>query len=206
MTESENLASNPPEELTSVPSTESDNAAIIAVKNYTLASFAPALLPMPLVDLTALTGIQLKMLHRLCEIYGVNFTNEMARASIISLVGSVLPVLAAPMLASVVKFIPIVGQVSGVASMLVFSAAATHALGMVFVRHFEQGGDLSNFEATTAKAYFKEEFEKGKQIALELRDKANETVQKVQQMATSPATSPTTGDSSAPNSSSSGTA
>ena len=85
--------------------------SILLVKNYTMASLAPAVFPVPLLDLAALTGIQLKMLHGLSQVYGVEFTSEMARASIVSLVTSVLPVAVTPLLASLVKFIPGVGQV-----------------------------------------------------------------------------------------------
>ena len=148
------------------------DASIVLVKNYTLASLAPAVLPLPLVDLAVLSGVQLKMLHALSQLYGLEFSTEISRAAIASLVTSVLPVAASPVMASLVKFIPGVGQAAGVASMLVLGGASTHALGMVFVRHFEDGGDFTNFDAQVAKAYFQEEFEKGKQIALELKDKA----------------------------------
>ncbi|BAP57070.1 GTPase [Thioploca ingrica] len=146
--------------------------SVILIKNYTIASLAPAVFPFPLLDLAALTGIQLKMLHSLSKVYGVEFSAELGKATIASLVASVLPVAVTPLLASLVKFIPGVGQVSGVASMLILGVASTHALGMVLVRHFEDRGDFSNFDAQTAKAYFEEEFEKGKQIAAELKQQA----------------------------------
>ncbi len=145
----------------------------LLVKNYTMGSLAPAVFPFPLIDLAALLGIQLKMLNDLCAIYQVEFSEKLGRASIISLVSSVLPVAASPLLASLVKFIPGVGQLSGVASMLLLAGASTHALGMVFIRHFEQGGSLDDFDANTMKGYFMEEFEKGKQVATELKEKVS---------------------------------
>ena len=161
-----------------VPETDQSHrdASVIIVKNYTIASLAPAIFPVPLLDLATLTGIQLKMLHSLSKVYGVEFSAELAKTTTTSLMTSGLPVATTPMLASLVKFIPGVGQVSGVASMLILGVAATHALGMVFVRHFENKGNFSNFDAQAAKAYFDEEFEKGKQIATELKQQAQKNL------------------------------
>lgn len=143
--------------------------SLLIVKNHTLGSLVPAVFPVPLLDLIALSGIQTKMIHALCGVYGVEFSAGMSRAALTSLVSSVLPMAVAPALASLVKAIPVVGQLSGVASMLVLGGAATHALGVVFVRHFEEGGTLADFDARIVKDYFKEEFEKGKRIVLDLK-------------------------------------
>lgn len=182
------------QEAAATPKTTPHDESIIVVKNYTMSSLAPAMFPFPLVDLAALSAIQLKMLHSLSELYQVEFSNEMGKAAITSLVSSVFPVAITPLLASMVKIIPGLGQAAGVASMLVLGGAATHALGMVFIRHFEAGGDFSNFEAQVAADYFKEEFEKGKQIAMELKDYAEKQIQA--HKTTSPATPPAeeTGD------------
>jgi len=163
MTESSNAQE------TAAPRPSHHEQSMVVVKNYTLGALVPAVIPIPLVDLVALIGIQTKMVHSLTQVYGVEFSEQMSRAAITSLITSVLPVAITPLLASLVKFIPGVGQISGVASMLVLAGAATHALGMVFVWHFERGGTLADFDAQAAKVYFKEEFEKGKQIVLELK-------------------------------------
>lgn len=145
--------------------------SIIVVKNYTIGALAPALIPVPLFDLVALVGIQLKMLHDLSAVYNVEFSAELSRAAVTSLISSVLPVAAAHLAGSLVKFIPGVGQAAGVASMLILGGAFTHALGMVFVKHFEEGGDFTNFDIQAAKGYFKVELEKGKKIAAELNQR-----------------------------------
>lgn len=51
-------------------------------------------------------------------------------------------------LTSSAKFIP--GYVSAVSAVTLatFGAAATYAIGKVFVRHFENGGTFDNFSAT----------------------------------------------------------
>jgi uncharacterized protein (DUF697 family) len=160
----------------STPSTSHYDKAQIIVKNYTLSSLTAAVVPIPLVDLGILTSMQLKMLYDLSCLYEVEFSPKIANAAIAPLITSVLPIVTTPLLASIVKFIPGVGQISGVATMLVLSGAATHALGMVFIRHFEQGGDFTNFDAQIVKQYFSEEFEKGKQVATELKQKSQDKI------------------------------
>jgi len=42
------------------------------VRNHVLGSMGVGLIPMPLVDLAALTGVQLNMLRRLAKEYGIH--------------------------------------------------------------------------------------------------------------------------------------
>jgi len=149
---------------------------LVTVKNYTLTSLTAAAIPLPLVDLGILTGVQVKMLYDLSRIYDVEFSSKIANAAIAPLVASTLPIVTTPLLASTIKFVPGVGQAAGVASMLVLGGAATHALGMVFIRHLEQGGNFADFDIKTVKEYFAEEFENGKKIATELKQKSQDKI------------------------------
>jgi uncharacterized protein (DUF697 family) len=148
--------------------------SIKLIRNYTIGSLAPAILPIPLLDLTILSSIQLKLLYDLSNLYDVEFSTEIAKASIASLVSSILPVATAPLLASLVKFIPGIGQVSSAASMLVLGGASTYALGMIFKQHFESGGNFSDFNVQVATEYFKEEFENGKKVVAEIKQKSKD--------------------------------
>ena len=151
--------------------------SMLLVKNYTMLSLTPAVVPVPFLDLSLLAGIQFKLLHSLSMLYDIDdFSPQMVKASITSLVSGTIPVASSPILASLIKFIPGIGQVSGIASMLVLNGAATHALGMVFTRHFENGGNLSNFDPQAATAYFQEEFEKGKENIAKLKQQSTEKI------------------------------
>ena len=68
------------------PLRRSEQASKI-IRNYSLGSMVPSLMPVPLLDLAAVTGIQLKMLHSLSQVYGVEFKEELSRAAISSLIG-----------------------------------------------------------------------------------------------------------------------
>jgi hypothetical protein len=49
--------------------------------------------------------------------------------------------------------------------MAAFCGASAWALGKVFIRHFESGGTLLNFDPEGAKEHFKEQFEEGRKMA-----------------------------------------
>ncbi len=182
------MTDNPTQEPAASDDHTHRDEAILLVKNYTMASLAPAVFPVPLADLAALTAIQLKMLHALSEVYALEFSNEMGKAAITSLITSTLPVTITPILASMVKVIPGLGQGAGIASMLVLGGASTHALGMVFIRHFEAGGNFTDFDAQIAADYFKEEFEKGKKVVAELKQQVESKTQKANQSGGTPTT------------------
>jgi len=137
------------------------------IKNHTYGSMGIGLIPLPVVDFLALTGIQIRLLYKLSKFYGVDFSKERAKTIISSLIGSFLPVATAGPIASMIKFIPIIGQTTGALTMLATSGACTYALGHVFVQHFESGGTFLDFEPEKVKAYFTEQFKAGQKFAAE---------------------------------------
>ena len=137
------------------------------IKNHTYGSMGVGLIPLPVVDFLALTGIQIRLLYKLSKFYGVDFSKERAKTIISSLVGSFVPVAAAGPIASMIKMVPIIGQATGALTMLATGGACTYALGHVFVQHFESGGTFLDFEPEKVKAYFAEQFKEGKKFAAE---------------------------------------
>jgi len=154
---------------TSIDYTTRTQKASVIVRNYSLAALAVGLIPFPWIDLAALTAVQLKMLHSLANQYNTPFSKDIGKAAITALVGGVLPVEGAASLASLVKIVPGVGQVAGAVSLSILGAAATYAVGKVFMQHFESGGTFLTFDPEKVRKYFEEEFEKGKQVAAELK-------------------------------------
>jgi uncharacterized protein (DUF697 family) len=147
------------------------NQADNIVKNHVIASLAVGLIPIPLIDMAALTGIQLKMLHSLTKHYQVEFSNEIGKSVIASLLGGILATETAIPAASLLKIIPFVGQVSGMVSVSILGGAATYAIGQVFINHFESGGNLLNFQPEKMKEFVAEQYKKGKQVAADLKNK-----------------------------------
>ncbi len=138
----------------------SEGAQHIADK-YRDWAFVAGVIPVPLADVAALAGVNLKMLSELSSHYGVEFKESRAKKIIGSLMGGVVPTfLAAGCLGSLIKAVPAVGTVLGAFTMPVFGAASTTALGKVFVRHFEAGGTLEDLEPEQVEESFQEELEK----------------------------------------------
>lgn len=135
------------------------------VKRHMGAAFAAGLVPIPLVDMAIVTGVQLNLVAKLAEIYGIPFSQNRARSIIAALVGGTLPAYAAPSFAGLVKLIPVAGTVLGMVSMPTLSAASAYAVGHIFIEHFESGGTLLTFDAKKGAALFKDLFRKGKQKA-----------------------------------------
>jgi len=132
------------------------------VKNHTMAAISVGFVPVPLIDMSALTAIQLKMLYSLAKRYDVPFSKNLVKSLISSLLGGSVAVTVSLPLGSLLKAVPIIGQTSGMISTAVIGAASTYAVGKTFVAHFESGGTFLDFNVEKAKAHFKELYEEGK--------------------------------------------
>lgn len=134
------------------------------IRKYSTISMGAGLIPVPFVDMVALTGIQLKMLHHLAELYDISFSKELAKSLVASLLGGVISTQTAmETVMSLSKLIPVGGLVTGMVTMSLFGGAATYAVGKVFIQHFESGGTFLDLDPTKVREYFAAEFEKGKE-------------------------------------------
>lgn len=136
------------------------------IRNYVMWSMGTALIPVPILDMAAVTAIQLKMLKRLCDHYGMKFSDERGKAVIASLLGGFHAGLFS---GSLLKAIPFVGLTAAIVPIGVVSGALTYAIGKVFVRHFESGGTLLDFNPVSIKEYFARQYQEGKKIAAKMR-------------------------------------
>lgn len=133
------------------------------IKRNTLWSLGAGLLPFPVVDLFLASGVQLKMLKELSELYEVTFSDAAAKKIVTSLVSSTGGVMiGASIGASLGKLIPGVGSALGLVVAPVTVGAFTYATGRVFLMHFESGGTFLDFDPHKMRKYFREEFEYAK--------------------------------------------
>lgn len=151
------------------PKTDEANAI---VKKYMLAALVPGLVPLPLIDLAALAGIQLKLVHSLAKLYDVEFSEQLGKSLIASLLGGGIPVSLSANLASLIKGLPLVGTVAGGISVAVCGGASTYAVGKVFIQHFESGGTLLNFDPQQMRDYYTRHLKEGKE---EVRDEVKKS-------------------------------
>ena len=111
---------------TAMTDEQRDEVASKLVDRFSLWSGAAGLVPIPLVDIAAVGGVQIQMLRRLSEIYGVPFSDNVGKSVIASFAGSIIPASTATTAAmgvgSFVKGLPGIGTAIGAITMPVISA------------------------------------------------------------------------------------
>ena len=150
----ESSASTPTEQ-------EREETASQLVDRFSLWSGAAGLIPIPLVDVVAVGGVQLQMLRKLSEIYGVPFTDNRGKSVVASLAGAIIPASTATTTAmtfgSLIKGIPGIGSAIGALTMPVYSAGVTYVIGKVFMKHFASGGTLLDFDPPDYREFIKQQ-------------------------------------------------
>jgi len=142
------------------------------VKEHMYWAMGLGLIPIPLVDLVAISATQLKLVHRLAKHHEVCFVSSQGKAFVAALTGSLgSQALARGVGGSLVKLIPFVGTYAGVITLPVLAGASTYAIGMVFNQHFASGGTFLDFDPETVREHYEECFEKGKEAAADAQDK-----------------------------------
>ena len=109
----------------------------------------------PLVDLVGVGGVQLYMLRRLSEIYGVPFSKNVGKSVLSSIVGALIPENASLAALSVFKGVPILGHAISGVTMGGVSAGTTWVIGNVFIKHFASGGTLLDFNPPDYREFIK---------------------------------------------------
>lgn len=142
-------------------------AAQNIVKAHMATGGAMALLPIPVFDFASLAGTQLNLVRVLSQHYNVDFDETTAKAVLVSLFCGVIPLVTIVGLSSVAKIIPGIGTIGGGVGMSVLSGGIVYAVGQVFIKHFEQGGSLVDFESKEWVDTFKQNFEAHKALKAE---------------------------------------
>jgi len=137
-------------------------------KHHIFAAMGIGLVPIPMVDIVGLFGVNLDMIRKLCTEYHVPFDQERGRAILASLFSGLFPVAVGGPMISLLKFIPLIGQTVGAVAFPVLAGATTYAVHDVFVQHYEAGGTILDFSAAKFKRRFAECFCEGKNVAADL--------------------------------------
>jgi uncharacterized protein (DUF697 family) len=141
------------------------------IRKYAFRSSITGFIPIPVVDVIGLIGIQQMMLYYLAGLYNIPYSKAIAKTRIVGLTSGLTTRLASPMLGSALKLIPGVGTLIGGTSMAMLGGASTYAVGKVFQNHFEEGGTLDDFNPKMAKNSFEAELEKGKKLSSHQKSK-----------------------------------
>ena len=162
--------------------TERTKHANTIIRNHMIWSMGAGFIPVPIADFFAVTAIQLDMIRQLSRLYEVDFKETSGKAIITSLTGASV----ARMGSRALKFIPGVGTILGGVTLAVLSGASTYAIGEVFRVHFDSGGTFLDFDVTRLKRMYNEKFEKGKEVAEDLRKQQESQAKKAKVAETDP--------------------
>lgn len=147
------------------------------IHRHVLVAVGAGAIPMPVVDLVAMSGVQAKMVIELCKLYEVPYIKKMFVTVLTCLSSSILALTIGRAGLSFIKMIPGVNLV-GFWGMPVFSGASTYALGKIFQKHFEAGGKMNDMDPKTLKEDFRRFMGEGKTVVLKVQ-KATEQTEKV---------------------------
>ncbi|MFK8006183.1 MAG: SHOCT domain-containing protein [Saprospiraceae bacterium] len=145
------------------------------IKNHVMFATGAGAIPIPLLDFAGVTAVQLDMMKKLTNLYNENYSENVGKAFIASLTSTSL----ARMGASLIKAIPIVGTTLGVVSMSIMSGASTYALGNVITQFLEKGIGFEDFNEDMARKVYEENLEKGKKVAQDLKNKAEQKMEEM---------------------------
>jgi uncharacterized protein (DUF697 family) len=131
-----------------------EDRATEVVRSYYGWSSAAGLVPLPGLDVAAIVGVQVKMVQELARLYGKTVDKHMVRPLVVSLLGTTGGVLLAGPMARLLWIIPVVGPLVGLLTFPALAAASCWATGHVFIRHFESGGTVHDFDPAEARAHY----------------------------------------------------
>lgn len=151
------------------------------IKRHVLFSMGAGFIPIPIVDIAAVTAVQLDMLRQLCKLYDQDYNDSSGKAFVGTIAGNTLSRIAAHTIGSVFKTVPIIGSALGGATVSAFSGATTYAIGQVVAQHFASGGSINEFDAEELRDFYQEQFQKGKDIVDDWADKAEDLKEDVEE-------------------------
>jgi len=129
------------------------------VERFSLWAGAAGLLPIPVVDLAAVAGLQIQMLRRLSQVYDVPFSRHRGKALLAGFAGTMIPASTGIGMASLIKSVPIAGSAIGVMTTPALAVAATYVIGLAFIEHFASGGTLLDFDPPDYQEFIKTSME-----------------------------------------------
>jgi len=116
--------------------------AVTIINSYTGLATASAVIPVPVADVVAITGLQVTMIIHLGNAYGKTISRHTARSFVLAaLAGS-----AGMFLFSLIKTIPGVGSIIGGVSQMAIAGTITYSLGLAVKYMLDHDKDLNKDE------------------------------------------------------------
>lgn len=143
---------------------ETAESADEIIYNHLWFSAVPGFIPVPLLDIVAISAVQLDLVKQLCHFYKEDYDEQRGKAIVMALTGSAMSRITGYSARAVLKTVPIVGWVLGGAAMSLFAASSTYAIGQVFKEHLDTGGTLHNLNPDAFRQFYMQQLDKGKDM------------------------------------------
>lgn len=122
--------------------------ALIITKHCRYAS-AVGLIPIPLVDIAAMTAVRVNMVAELAAHYGLDFDRQFAKSLVASIVAAISGrVVAFRVARQLLRAVPSIGTAARLIVEPMSAYGATWTVGQLFDQHFAKGGTLFDFDAS----------------------------------------------------------
>ena len=127
------------------------------VNRHSALAAGVGLVPATGFDALATSGVALTLMKRLSDTYEVQFSRQVGLNIFFTLLSGSVPLAFRGVTCSLLKMIPVVGNLASAATMPILTGSVVYAIGQTMIRHYEAGGDLLNFDARQARDYFQEQ-------------------------------------------------
>jgi CRP-like cAMP-binding protein/uncharacterized protein (DUF697 family) len=122
--------------------------ALAIVERYANYSGIGGFIPLPLANAAAIAAVLVRMVQKLCALYGVPFSRNRAYAVVIGSMGGVMPTGVATFATSTIYFLPGPNLI-GLAVSSVTASAYARDIGRLLIDHFESGATLEQDRFTS---------------------------------------------------------
>ena len=150
-----------------------ENLANRIIQDHVTYAVAAGAIPVPLVDLAAVTAVQLDAVRALARVYEIEFDPALGKGLIVSIIGASTGRLAA----SLAKAVPGVGWMPATIANAAFAGASTYAVSHLFCAHFAREGKLEDMDAVSSRPLSEELFERGRSFVRNVRSPAPRSVE-----------------------------
>ncbi len=136
------------------------------VRNHSVLSAPMGAVPIPPLAMALILANNLTMLKRLSSIYDVKFSKDAGKAAISSfLAGCGTVSISGRLIWGLSTALPVAAPVISMVTIPIFGAAATYAVGHLFIQHFESGGTFLTFDPEKVKGHYAKLFAEGEKRA-----------------------------------------
>jgi uncharacterized protein (DUF697 family) len=155
-----------PQEITPIEQEESlarrHRQAERIISRHAAWATAGGLIPLPLVDIAAVSATQVRLITALAELYGAPFSRDMVKACVAAVAGGVSPyAISFGTVSLLFKSMPGAGLAVGLVGMAGLSNLSTRVIGRIFAHHFASGGDVWNADLRALSQTYSDTMAKG---------------------------------------------